>query len=94
MTLDSATDLLGDALLSLEADGTPGGLLLVAGETEPPVPVSATRTTEIPAPAPLLLLATALLLVGKVENRSKRRYPRRLVRPLTVPLEEHASLDR
>ena len=55
------TDLLGDALLALEADGTAGGLLEVAEETEPSVPVSATRTTEIPAPAPLLLLAAALL---------------------------------
>ena len=56
-----ATDLLGDALLTLDADGTPGGLLLVAGETEPSVPVEATRTTAVPAPAPLLLLAAALL---------------------------------
>jgi hypothetical protein len=56
-----ATDLLGDALLALEADGTPGGLLTTAGETEPSVLVSATRPTAIPAPAALLLLAAALL---------------------------------
>ena len=63
-----ATDLLGDALLALEADGTPGGLLTTAGETEPSVPLSATRPTAIPAPAVLLLLAAALLptlLVGR-----------------------------
>lgn len=56
-----ATDLLGDALVTLEADGTAGGHLGVAGETEPVVPVSATRTTAVPAPGALLLLAAALL---------------------------------
>lgn len=56
-----ATDLLGDALVALEADGTAGGLLGVAEETEPSVPISATRTTTVPAPAALLLLAAALL---------------------------------
>jgi hypothetical protein len=58
-----ASDLLGDALLAFEADGTPGGLLTVAGETEPSVAVSATPTAVIPAPAALLLLAAALLLL-------------------------------
>lgn len=58
-----ASDLLGDALLAFEADGTPGGLLAVAGETEPSVAVSATPTAVIPAPAALLLLAAALLLL-------------------------------
>ena len=56
-----ATDLLGDALLALEADGTPGGLLTTASETDPSVPVSATQSTAIPVPAALLLLAAALL---------------------------------
>lgn len=56
-----ATDLLGDALVTLEADGTAGGHLGVAGETEPVVPVAATRTTAVPAPPALLLLAAALL---------------------------------
>ena len=56
-----ATDLLGDALVTLDANGTAGGHLGVAGETEPVVPVSATRTTAVPAPAALLLLAAALL---------------------------------
>jgi|RhiMetdeSRZDD1v2_1073273.scaffolds.fasta_scaffold67797_2 hypothetical protein len=56
-----ATDLVGDALVTLEADGTAGGHLGVAGETEPVVAVSATRTTAVPAPAALLLLAAALL---------------------------------
>jgi hypothetical protein len=56
-----ATDLVGDALVTLEADGTAGGHLGVAGETEPVVAVSATRTIAVPAPAVLLLLAAALL---------------------------------
>jgi hypothetical protein len=56
-----ATDLVGDALVTLEADGTAGGHLGVAGETEPVVAVSATRTTAVPAPAALLLLAVALV---------------------------------
>lgn len=60
-----ATDLLGDALLTLEADGTSGGLLLVAGATEPSVPVAATRTTAIPAPAALLLLVAALAFASR-----------------------------
>lgn len=64
-----ATDLLGDALLTLDADGTPGGLLLVAEVTEPSVPVEATRTTAVPAPAPLLLLAAALLPTLLVARR-------------------------
>jgi hypothetical protein len=63
------TDLLGDALLVFEADGTPGGLLATAGDTEPSVPVSATRTTAIPAPAALLLLAAALLPTLLVARR-------------------------
>jgi hypothetical protein len=63
------TDLLGDALLVFEADGTPGGLLATAGDTEPSVPVSATRTTAIPAPAALLLVAAALLPTLLVARR-------------------------
>ncbi len=63
------TNLVGGALLTLEADGTSGGLLTAAGETEPSVPVSATRPTAIPAPAALLLLAVALVPTLLVARR-------------------------
>jgi hypothetical protein len=58
------TDLAGDALLILEADGSPGGSLSAASGTEPSVPVAATPAVAVPFPAALLLLGagTALAL--------------------------------
>jgi hypothetical protein len=56
------TDLDADVLLLLEANGTPGGNLSVAGESTPSVPVSATPAA-VPAPATVLLLVVGAALL-------------------------------
>jgi hypothetical protein len=54
------TDLLGDALFTIDIDGTPAGVLTVAGLTEPSVPLS---VTAVPEPSSLLLVILGLSLV-------------------------------